>query len=93
MKILTWEQDENQCPQKTMSCQPEQSTDKMHDNSAVFQANDLYRSLQKLEHKYQSGHSELCPVHTGKVFKPDRDVGTFVFTRRYRSRLEAGEYF
>lgn len=65
----------------------------MHDKSAVFQANDLYRSLRKLEHKYQSGHSELCPVGTGKVFKPDSDVGTFVFTGRYRSRLEAGEYF
>ena len=91
--ILTWEQDENQCPQKTVSCQPEQSIDKMNDNSAVFQANDLSRSLQKLEHKYQSGHSELCPVCTGKVFKPDGDVGTFVFARRHRSRLEAREYF
>ena len=75
-----------------MSCQPEQSIDKMH-NSAVFQANNLYRSLRKLEHKYQSGDFELCPVDTGKVFKPDSDVETFVFTGQYKSRPEAGEYF
>lgn len=64
----------------------------MHDNS-VFRANNLYRSLRKLEHRHQSEDFELCPVGTGKVFKPDSDVETFVFTGRYKSRLEAGEYF